>query len=193
MKIIPVIVLFLALLVGCKNGSNSEAAMQQNKNLVIANQFIDAFYSFDPEALRTVLAEAKTSRSGILFYQKWAECGHYEVLNRHQCIQKNDTLVVCPVTVKDDLMEALQLDLHVTDTFHLSIIDGHLKSVETSSNDPELFYEGRKWVRQHLPELVEEPCNREKQGGPTPCACIQATVQGLAKFIMAKKQIQDNP
>jgi hypothetical protein len=37
------------------------------------------------------------------------------------CEVKNDTLIICPVTVEDDLIKALELDLNVTDTFHIVI------------------------------------------------------------------------
>ena len=73
---------------------------------MVANQFIDAFYSFNKDSLSSILSEANESRPGILFYQKWAECGNYAVLNRADVIVKNDTLVVCPVTVRDDLIQA---------------------------------------------------------------------------------------
>ena len=187
MKTIPTIFISLLLLASCKNVSKSEGTMSQNNNVVIANQFVDAFYSFDQDSLSSILSEANESRPGILFYQKWAECGNYAVLNRADIIVKNDTLVVCPVTVRDDLIQALRLDMHVTDSFHLGIIDGHIKSVETSSNDPDLFHEARKWVRENLAELVQEPCSREKESGPTPCECVKATVQGFTEFIATKQ------
>jgi hypothetical protein len=171
------------LLVSCKNASHSGDSNKDINTIEVANKFIDAFYSFNNDSLSSILSEANESRPGILFYQKWAECGNYTVLNRSDVIVKNDTLVVCLVTVRDDLIQALQLDMHVTDTFHLGIIDGHIKSVETSSNDPELFHEARKWVRENLKELVGEPCSREKEGGPTPCDCVKATVQGFKEFI----------
>lgn len=183
MKIKPTILLLLILLGSCRNTPKSVESITQNNNIVIANQFIDAFYSFNQDSLSKILSKANESRPGILFYQKWAECGNYSVLNRADVILKNDTLVVCPVTVRDDLIQALQLDMHVTDTFHLGIINGHIKSVATSSNDPEIFHEARKWVRENLAELVDEPCHWEKEVGPTPCECVKATVQGFKEFI----------
>jgi len=188
MKLKPIIFSLSILALGCKNVSKLEESMTQNNNVVVANKFIDAFYSFNNDSLNSILSEANKYRPGILFYQKWAECGNYGVLNRADCIVKNDTLVVCPVTVRDDLIQALKLNLHVTDTFHLGIVEGHIKSVQTSSNDPELFHEARKWVRENLAELVDEPCKRDKEGGATPCECVKATVQGFGKFIATKNQ-----
>ena len=187
MKIKPTIILLFILLGSCKNVSKSEDLTPQQTNVAVANQFIDAFYSFNQDSLTKILSDANKSRPGILFYQKWAECGNYGVINRAEVIVKNDTLVICPVTVRDDLIQALQLDMHVTDTFHLGIINGHIKSVETSSNDPELFHEARKWVSENLADLVDQPCNWEKEGGPTPCECVKATVQGFKEFIATKE------
>jgi hypothetical protein len=117
-----------------------------------------------------------------LYYQKWAECGNYEILNRFKCVEKNDSLVICPVTVKDDLMGALQLDLNVTDTFHITIKERQIRSVQTSSNDPVIYYEAEDWIRKNRPELIEKPCEGAREGGPTPCECIKGTIKGLIEF-----------
>ena len=93
----------------------------KKNNIDIANQFIDAFYSFNEDSLKSALSYAEVSHPSILYYQKWAECANYKVVNRSICKEVNDSLVICPVTVKDDLMSALQIDLNVTDTFHIII------------------------------------------------------------------------
>lgn len=177
-------VLFISvlLLIGCKSRTNSETSIYQTKNIDVANQFIDAFYSFNEDSLKVSLSYTRESHLSILYYQKWAECGNYEVLKRFNCEEKNDSLVVCPVTVKDDLMSALQLDLNVTDTFHITIKESKIRSVQTTSNDPDIYYEAKDWINQNRPELIEEPCKDAWKGGLTPCECIKATVQGLAEF-----------
>ena len=172
----------ILLAVSCKNGTKSEASVRQNNTIAIANQFIDAFYSFNRDSLKGTLSNAEESQPGILYYQKWAECGNYEILKRFNCEEKNDTLVICPIMVKDDLMSALQLDLNVTDTFHITIKNQQIRSVETSSNDPDLYYEAREWMNKNRPELIEEPCKGMWEGGPTPCECFKAIVQGLMEF-----------
>lgn len=88
MKIKPTPFVFLILLGSCKNAPKSEESQPQSNNVAIANQFIDAFYSFDKDSLSSILSKANESRTGILFYQKWAECGNYAVLNRADCIVK---------------------------------------------------------------------------------------------------------
>jgi len=186
-------VFYLSILIflGCKNQTNSEIDNYQNDNIDIANQFIDAFYSFNEDSLKLSLSYAEKSHPSILYYQKWAECGNYEVLNRFKCEEKNDSLVICPITVKDDLMSALQLDLNVTDTFHIVIKERKIRSVQTSSNDPDVYYKAKDWIRQNRPELIEKPCENAWEGGPTPCECIKATVQGLVEF-KANEQSQKN-
>lgn len=134
MKSKLIIYIILLLSGSCKSTLRPEAS-----NNVVANQFIDAFYSFDRDSLTSILSDAVESQPEILYYQKWAECGNYQVLNRHLCIEKNDSLVLYPVTVKDDLIGALKLDFNVTDTFHLIITEGHIRSVRTTSNDPDIW------------------------------------------------------
>lgn len=178
MKTKLIIYIILFLFGGCKVVLRPEAS-----NNVVANRFIDAFYSFNRDSLTAILSDAAESQPEILYYQKWAECGNYKVLNRHSCIEKNDSLVLCPVTVKDDLIGALKINFNVTDTFHLTIIKGHIRSVTTSSNDPAMYNQAKKWVKENHPELVEEPCKGIWDGGPTPCECVKAMVKGFAEFI----------
>jgi hypothetical protein len=182
MKKVFYLFIFILIVIGCKNRTNAEIDINQNDNIDIANQFIDAFYSFNEDSLKLSLSYAEESQPSILYYQKWAECGNYKVLNRANCEEKNDSLVICPVTVKDDLMSALQLDLNVTDTFHIIIKDRKIRSVKTSSNDPDIYYEAKDWIKQNRPELIEKPCEDAWEGGPTPCECIKGTIQGLAEF-----------
>lgn len=182
MTIKKVLYISILLFIGCKNRTISESAIYQNDNIQIANQFIDAFYSFNKDSLKLSLSYAEKSHPSILYYQKWAECGNYEVLKRFKCEEKNDSLVICPITVKDDLMSALQLDLNVTDTFHIMIKERKIRSVQTSSNDPDIYYKAKDWISQNRPELIEKPCEDAWEGGPTPCECIKATIQGLAEF-----------
>jgi hypothetical protein len=176
---------FAISLATCKTETDTAT---QAGNIDIGNKFVDAFYSFDRDSLQLLLSSAETSQPEILYYQKWAECANYKVLNRSQFVAKNDSIVLFPVTVKDDLMEALDLDLNVTDTFHIFIQSGKILSVKTSSNDPDIYYEGKKWVKQNRPELIEKACEGIWEGGPTPCECALGMVKGLMEFAKNKKQ-----
>jgi hypothetical protein len=183
MKMPRVTWVFFLLFASCKNDSHPQASLTTKSSVVIANEFIDAFYSFNSDSLKTILSEATTSQPNILYYQKWAECGSYEVITRHECFGKKDSLVICPVTVKDDLMAGLNINFNVTDTFHLTITRGLIRAVETSSNDPDVYYEAKEWVKQNRPELIEKPCEGIWAGGPTPCECILGMIKGFKEFV----------
>ncbi|HNP08734.1 MAG TPA: hypothetical protein PKN99_13985 [Cyclobacteriaceae bacterium] len=179
--------ILVLLISGCTNKTNPDAPTLDNK-IAIANQFIDAFYSFNDDSLRSSLWNAKDSQPNLMYYQKWAECGNYKVLERFPCREKNDSLVVCPVLVKDDLMSALELDLNVTDTFHITVKDKRIRSVFTSSNDPDIYYEAKEWINKNRSELIKDPCQDAWAGGPTPCECIKAVIQGLVEFKSSTQQ-----
>lgn len=121
-----------------------------------------------------------------MYYQGWAECDNYEIINRHKCIVKNDSLVLCPDTVKADLIGTLKIDFNTTDTFHLIIIDGKIRDVQTSSNDPEQYYQAKECVKQNQPELIEKPCEGIWEDGTTPCECVRAMVEGFTEFIASE-------
>ena len=176
-----IIIAFLVLMFGCKDSS-----VGVEKNTVAANEFIDAFYSFNSDKLASTLMYAEKSKPSILYYQGWAEGGNYEIIERHACVARNDSLIICPVTVKDDLIGALEINFNVTDTFHIDVMNGRILSVKTSSNDPPLFNEASRWVRQNRPELIEGPCEDIWDGGPTPGECVQAMVRGFAEFMDSK-------
>ena len=184
MKKIVLIGLFsIGLISGCINNPQNAPDYKTNSNSGIANTFIDAFYSFDSEKLESVLSMAIESQPAILYYQKWAECGNYEIKKLNEFIVVNDSMIKCPVTVKDDLIGALGLDFNVTDTFHLKILNGSIHSVTTSSNDPDLYFEAKEWVKGNRPELIEETC----EGGPKPCDCVKAMIRGFTEFISSKE------
>ncbi len=176
----------LLLIMGCKNAAHHEPPINQS-NAKVVNEFVNAFYSFNRDSLESILSLAKESQPGILYYQKWAECGNYEIVKRGDLIERNDSLIIVPVTVKDDLMAALQINFNVTDTFHISIQNGKIRSVQTSSNDPDAYYEAKEWVKQNRPGLIEKACEGIWEGGPTPCECIQGMIKGFTEFIAKKK------
>jgi uncharacterized protein YcfL len=89
------ICLSLLLFAGCKSSQN-ETVVDENNNVVVADKFVDAFYSFDRDSLASVLSSAESSQPNLLYYQKWAECGNYELVKRADCIIRNDSLVTCP-------------------------------------------------------------------------------------------------
>ncbi len=170
----------LVIVVGCQKASDRDKSL--NSNVVIANEFIDAFYSFDKDSLQSKMRYAQASQPDIVYYQGWAECGNYEVIKRGNVFEKNDSLVICPVTVKDDLMAALQINFNVTDTFKIVFKGGQIRAVETSSNDLNIYYTAKEWVKNSRPEYVEKQCEGIWAGGPTPCECIKGMIKGFHDF-----------
>ena len=169
----------IAFLIGCKPTTDTSP---RTTNIEIGKAFIDAFYSFDKGALQELLASAEGPQSEILYYQKWAECANYTIVDRTQFFETSDSVVVFPITVKDDLMGALEIDFNVTDTFHIVVKEGKIRSVKTSSNDLPVYYEAKEWVNKNRPDYVAKACEGIWAGGATPCECVQGMVKGFTEF-----------
>jgi hypothetical protein len=167
---------------GCNEPASTTADSSQAANISTAEAFIDAFYSFDSSRLKSFLAFAGESVPLIVYYQGWAEGGNYEIVKRRPCEVKTSNIIRCAITVADDPMLALGIDFKVTDTFEISFENGEIKSVETSSDDMQVYYNAAEWVKRELPELVEEPCQGFFAGGPTPGDCARAMAEGYRRF-----------
>jgi hypothetical protein len=155
--------------------------------LATAEAFIDDFYSFDSPRLRHAMADAPGSMGDTLYYQQWAQAGHYVVLKRQPCrIAKRDE-VVCPVTVKDDLVPALGSTFHVTDNFHFAFRGPRIVKVWNSSDDPPEFHHAMDWLRRERPDIFTGPCRGMWEGGPTPKRCVRSIIKGLAEFTAARQ------
>ena len=173
--------LLVASLIGCSAQPKNQLPSATSP-IAAAEALVDAFYSFDPARLRNAMSGAKSSIPEILYYQGWAEGGHYVVLKRNPCrIEKVDE-VSCDITVRDDLIAALGTGYDVTDTFHLTFRDDRIVAVRTSSNDPPQFDQALDWLRRERPELMAGPCSGFFAGGPTPQDCVRAVVNGFADF-----------
>lgn len=147
-----------------------------------AEAMIDAFYSFDPEQLAAFLAAAPGSRANLLYYQGWAEGGHYEIVQRSPCRWTSEGTIACPITVRDDPVLALGTGFNVTDTFHITFDDGEIVAVETTSNDQPIYYQAREWVMREMPEVMDGPCKGYYDGGTTPADCARAMTEGYRRF-----------
>lgn len=156
---------------------------EADPDLVIAESFIDAFYSFDPERLAPIMADAPETAPGLLYYQGSAKGGNYEVLERTPCARDEEGIVLCPVKVKDDRVQALGTGFDVTDTFHLTFEDGVLVKVTTSSNDQDIYREAAVWVRENMPEVMEGPCANRGTAEGTPVECSRAMTAGYKAFV----------
>ena len=140
--------------------------------LAIAEQFIEAFYSFNANRLAPYLRHAGDSAQSIVRYQAWAQGGNYKIVKRMPC--KADPVshtVICRITVQDDLVMALQTGFDVTDSFHLTFTENLITAIETSSNDQPIYYEARRWVAEQYPELMLGVC---ADNAPSPAECARA-------------------
>ena len=159
-----------------------ETAANTSAQIAVAEQFIDAFYSFEPSLLAPLMQQAPDSAPNLLYYQGWAEGGNYKVVNRDACAIEGDNKIACPITVQDDPVLALKTGFDVTDTFHLSFQGNTLVAVDTSSNDQPIYFEARKWVETNQPEVMEGPCKDRNAGGNTPGDCARAMTDGYRAF-----------
>jgi hypothetical protein len=161
---------------------NAEGESKSHNNLQKSENLIDAFYSFEKDRLEAALTFAQDSIPNVVFYQGWAEGGNYKIIKRQPCLAKKLDLISCSITVQDDLMLALGIDFNVTDTFEIKFSGSKIISVETSSNDLDVFWQAREWVNKKHPELIEVPCKGIWNGGPTPGKCVRAMVEGYSRF-----------
>lgn len=182
MKATYILSISILLLIDCKTETERDTA-----DIALGNKFIDAFYSFNRDSLQLLLSSARKSQAEILYYQKWAECANYKIIDRSHFFIKNDSIMLFPVTVKDDLMSALNIDFNVTDTFHISVKNGKIMSVKTSSNDIDTYFQAKEWVTKNRPELVAKQCEGIWNGGPTPCECVLGMIQGFTEFVKVKE------
>jgi hypothetical protein len=176
------IALAVGVLSSCGDSKSAESPQPDEDHLLVSETFIDTFYAFESAELAAMLTHATDSIPSISFYQGWAEGGNYQVVERMPCEATGPARVSCSITVQDDLMLALDIDFNVIDTFELSFADGEIDSVDTSSNDLQVFWDAREWVNEKHPELIRIPCQGIFDGGPTPGACVRSMVDGYARF-----------
>jgi len=183
-KLMPVHLTALLLIVFLSACSDTatEAPASDWQNLQTAEAIIDAFYSFNPDELSPLLADAKESALSLLFYQGWAEGGNYKIINRAPCVAKTDSSIRCGITVEDDPVLALKLDFKVTDTFTITFDGDKVTAVETSSNDKPIYEQAFEWVVKDTPEVMTGPCQGFFDDGPTPGDCVRAMTEGYRRF-----------
>jgi len=80
------------------------------------------------------------------------------------------------------LIGALDIDLNVTDTFNVTVVDAWIVAVTNSSNDPRAYWDAEAWIRANRPGLIEVPCEGFFNGGPTSVDCVRAMVRGYAEY-----------
>ncbi len=158
------------------------ATDQTDRELGLAEQLVDAFYSFESKNLEPLLFDAGESSQDILFYQGWARGGNYIVRKREPCAQLSENTISCSITVQDDLVLALGINFDVTDTFTIAFEGGAIKSVDTSSNDPQTYHDARDWTLKNRSDLVQPHCPGPDLAKADPHKCVQGMLQGYIEY-----------
>lgn len=64
----------------------------------------------------------------------------------------------------------------------MTIVSGQVVAVNSSSNDPQAYFDAEQWVKENRPELIERPCEGFFEGGSTPGDCVRAMVRGYSEY-----------
>ena len=148
----------------------------------LGEAFVEAFYSFDSGALEALFADGEATAA--LYYQGFAEGGNYRVFDRVPCVASitNEDEVLCPVTVEDDAMMALDTSYKVTDTFRLTVEDDLIVDMGVMTDDPPIIQDAVGWVFSTYPELMDGACSGMWFDGETPGDCSRAIVAGVREY-----------
>lgn len=173
-----------ALICGGLIGCSQEVAMlevtAEPSRLEVAEEFISAFYSWDPARLAAQVQPGEDAER-VLYYQGWAQAARYTVQQRRPCAPIDLNTVECAVTVTDDFGQTLGYT--ATDTFTLNVEGNQIARVSFVGDDPPIFDELFAWLGEHRPQVLAGPCKDLFDGGKTPAACARAVVQGAKEFM----------
>ena len=171
--------LFIALLGGCMSCS-SPPVSQPNE---LAEKFLDAFYSWDPQRI-TAIVEPGDDADRVLYYQGWAQAANYQVQTRRPCKTLNDNDAECAVTVTDDFGKALGYT--ATDTFTITVAGDRISAVSFEGDDPPVFQAVFAWIAEQRPEILTGPCEDMFDGGTTPDECAKAVAQAARDYVASQ-------
>lgn len=146
-----------------------------------AEIFIDAFYSWDAERLARSINASPEETAAVLYYQGWAEGGHYEVKVRRPCTATQADQIQCRITVTDDFGKAMGYT--ATDTFTLTMNANQIAGVTFEGDDPPIFNELQAWMMTNRPEIFSGPCKDLFAGGTTPGQCARAVASVVRDFM----------
>lgn len=179
----------LAAFVSVTAVADKQPSAQTPDDVALAEQFLDAFYRWDAQAL-TKLMRPSEQAANALYYQAWAEAAHYQIVTRRPCAHEG-SVIECRVTVTDDFGQAM--GYQATDTFRLHVAHGLIDGVTFAGDDPPIFEEVFAWLSQERPHLFAGPpdagaCHLMFAGGTTPAACARAIAIGARDFMRLRNQ-----
>lgn len=143
-----------------------------------AEMFLDALYGGDRIALE---AAAPAADLGYATYALgWLPVLNAEVLAR--TCEPGGTGVICFVTVRDDLTQALDIGFDATDEFRFVFVDDQISLIATNTDLPFVVQELYTWVLINDPDAYERRCAGFFAGGPTPDECARLMLAAVDDF-----------
>ena len=161
----------------CADAARAQEARQP---LAQAEALLDAFYSWDAQALASEV-EPSADADRLLYYQRWAMAAHYEVTLRRPCVRRPKGDIECRITVTDDFGSTL--GYIATDTFVMTPGAERIAAVSFAGDDPPVFEELFAWIRTQQPWVLDGPCENLFAGGRTPAECARAVVAAAQQFM----------
>ncbi len=152
-------------------------------DLLVAERFIDAFYSYDQSRLAEII-DAGEEGEQLLYYQSWAKAANYEIQKRRSC-ESTEATIVCQITVVDDFGKTL--GYMATDTFSLVVLNQKVTGAQFEGDDPPIFTELFEWISINRAEIMKGPCLNMFAGGQTPGECARAVVSAARDFVHEKE------
>jgi hypothetical protein len=137
----------------------------QTTPLSTAEIFIDAFYSWDTERLARTFNASPEETAAVLYYQGWAEGGHYEIKKRRPCTFTDANQIQCRIT------------------FTLTMNANQITGVTFEGDDPPIFLELQAWMMTNRPEIFTGPCKDLFAGGTTPGQCARSVARAAQDFV----------
>ena len=133
--------------------------------VALAEEFIDALYAFDRDAMLAITVPRRTNiEETLLFHQGWAEGADYTLTDREPCEFREGGAygtVVCHITAKHDLLEAVGLpDEAVPHEITVYHKDGWVTGIEIIADHPPVLDAAIAWAMDTHPELTgfSGPC-----------------------------------
>ena len=151
----------------------------------LGNSFLDAFLSFDGEALRDIGGPAKDLGSE-LYLQEFSASSNYVASDR-RCAP-TVLRVTCTMVGSDDIAAALG-GVTYTDTFVIEVSGDIIRSVEWSTaSEPAGVFDGFfAWLQTTQQEVFAAggPCEGFFEGGDTPGECALAFLDRVEDYLEA--------
>ena len=151
----------------------------------VAEEFLDAVYSLDPDRLDAAMASLpEDDRRFLTFYQGFAAASDYEVTDGPSC-QVSGPNIQCSVRARDRFVDAVGLQAHEFERYTLSTRDGEVRDLRFRLQGPPALSEPFDWVVENRADVMDGPCRGFFDGGPTPDDCARAFFDAFEERLAA--------